>query len=75
MGYRRDHAAMVLYRKEPVVIGGYDYGSGNSAEIFEAAEGKWTQTEKMPTPSLYGHSALVVNDRIYTFGGMDFWIG
>ena len=76
MGYRRDSAAMVVYREEPVVIGGGGPSwSSNSAEIFKAAEGDWKETEKIPTPSLSFHSALVVNDRIYTFGGFDSEIG
>ena len=76
MWRERYHAAMVLYREEPVVIGGRGpFSSGKLAEIFGAAEGKWRETEKMPTPSLWLHSALVVNDRIYTFGGRDRKIG
>ena len=70
MGYDRAYAAMLEFRGKPVIIGGYgDDGSGRSAEIYK--NGGWEEMKAIPREekTFKGHTALVVADRIYTFGG------
>ena len=69
-----DLGAMVLYKNNPVIIGGYT-GPRIVATVesfIEVAENdrKWKLTSQLAHP-LQGLSALVIEEILYIFGGYD----
>ena len=67
MNKGRSEAAMVIYNEQPLIISGY--ASDNFGEIFK--NGKWEKTSPIPNQrsAFCHHSALTVNNKVYTFGG------
>jgi len=72
---RLHHAAVVTYKGEIVVIGGWiPQGSDQSAliseRVFALRDGKWEPLPSLNRPRAAG-AATVVGDRIIVFGGQD----
>ena len=70
MNKNRPWSAMVIVNEDPIIISGWN--SDNYGEIFK--NGKWELTSKIPIPNQHSyfmyHSAVTVNNKIYTFGGI-----
>ena len=67
--------ALVTYNDHPIIIAGggrYGYDNGSTSETFDENENKnWGKIDKIPIAGsrLWGHSAVVLGDKVYTFGG------
>ena len=59
---------MVVWKGAPVILGGRDGYNGRTAKVEQFISGQWKPLEPMLRP-VEGHSALVVNDQIWVFGG------
>jgi N-acetylneuraminic acid mutarotase len=64
-----DHSAVVAYKGDVYVVGG-DSNGQSSAGLWRYSPGEkaWQELPSMPTPR-GGHTAEVVGDRLYVFGG------
>ena len=72
--YDRHLSALVSYNGNPLIIaGGYQNSeSGSTAEIYKIGTAEnWEKTNDIPItgPKLYYHTAAVLGDKVYTFGG------
>ncbi|MEP6647526.1 MAG: kelch repeat-containing protein [Saprospiraceae bacterium] len=67
-------AASVIYKNKIYLIGGITGTSGenklvtNSLQVYDPSSGIWQKKSSMPV-ARYGHSAIVVNDKIIVAGG------
>ena len=67
MNYNRDQGAMVMYRNEPIIIGGYGTIASKTAEFLN--NNIWTNTTNIPLSGRYffNHAALVIKDWVRNF--------
>ena len=70
--YGRSYSAMVSYNGHPLIIAGYSYKRASTSETYKEENNEnWGKINNIPITrsQLYSHTAAVVGDKVYTFGG------
>ena len=70
MATDRVYGAMVTFNGNPLIIGGW--GGYDTSETFNPADNSnWGRMDQIPIAGsdFYAHSALVLANKVWTFGG------